>query len=494
MSTNIITALTESQWFASIMDYLAALGVPIISWVGKRHPGLAFAKYIARAMAARDTSDAELEASLFLQTAVGLGLIKFARSQYQLEPFPAQTQLARFTLTSAAGSPDTSAAAGDVTVGQVGSALEWVNVEPFSLPGGGKAVVLFAATGAGPEWNITANAQLELRTTILGASVANPPVGQATALGSGSSGLLLFAQRAGVTVVVVNNGANQTLSVGEDLMTGVVTVSAGTDGGGVIISTADQVRLILAQVPDLVAYAKNATTGSGLIATGSVALSWTGSYIQVAGAAEETPESVKERCFGRFMALGGWAGDGAPPAAVATDEGLEYWARQPPAGRTTSPVVGVKVLSNWLNGVVSGNDITVIIWGALGALSTQDVTAVDGNFYNGRKFSLGADLHTRTVTNVPVVLTGTVAVFIDFGYTQAEVMALINARVAIYQQNTKAVFPGCTLRREVLSAKIGDALPDEALSNVTLSMPVDTTYTFLQYPQLDTSGLTVIFV
>ena len=39
MSTNIITALTESQWFASIMDYLAALGVPIISWVGKRHPG-----------------------------------------------------------------------------------------------------------------------------------------------------------------------------------------------------------------------------------------------------------------------------------------------------------------------------------------------------------------------------------------------------------------------------------------------------------------------
>jgi len=25
-------------------------------------------------------------------------------------------------------------------------------------------------------------------------------------------------------------------------------------------------------------------------------------------------------------------------------------------------------------------------------------------------------------------------------------------------------------------------------------MPVDTTYTFLQYPQLDTSGLTVTFV
>ena len=98
------------------------------------------------------------------------------------------------------------------------------------------------------------------------------------------------------------------------------------------------------------------------------------------------------------------------------------------------------------------------------------------------------------MTNVPVVLTGTVDVYIDYGLTTAEVKALIDARIAAYQQNPRAVFPGVTLRREVLSAKIADALPDQALSNINLTLPADTTYTFLQYPVLDTSGLTVNFV
>ena len=495
MSSNIITALTESQWFTSIMSSLAAFGVPIITWVGTRHPGLAFAKYIARAMAARDQSDVELENSLFLQTATGLGLKKFARSQCQLEPFPAQTQIARFTLTSSSGAPMTSAAAGDVTVGQAGGSLEWVNVEPFDLPPAGKIVVLFAARSAGPEYNISANAQLELRTTIVGAGVDNRPVGQATAIGSGAAGLLLFAARAGVQFQIVNAGPSMPLGVTENTMTGIITVTPATDGGGVITSTADDVRDALSAVPELLVYAKNATIGTGLIvAVGLTDLAWNGSYIETPGAAEESEDSIKARCLTRFMGLGGWAGDGAPPAPAATDEGLEYWARQPPAGRTTSPVAGVRILSNYYMGSPSGNDITAVIWGLLGALSSDDVTAVDGNFYNGRKFSLGADLHTVTVTNVPVVLTGTVDVYIDYGLTTAEVKALIDARIAAYQQNPRAVFPGVTLRREVLSAKIADALPDQALSNINLTLPADTTYTFLQYPVLDTSGLTVNFI
>ena len=35
-----------------------------------------------------DASDTELENSLFVQTATGLGLKKLTRSQFQLEPFP----------------------------------------------------------------------------------------------------------------------------------------------------------------------------------------------------------------------------------------------------------------------------------------------------------------------------------------------------------------------------------------------------------------------
>lgn len=491
---NIITALTESQWFSSIMGSLAAYGVPIVTWVGKRHPGLAFAKYIARAMAARDASDTELENSLFVQTATGLGLKKLTRSQFQLEPFPAQTQLALFTLTSVAGSPDTTAAAGDVTVGQVGSSLEWVNAEPFTLEGGKLAVVLFAATTTGPEYNITNNAQLELRTTIIGASVDNRPVGAPTAVGVGTSGLLLYANRAGVSIQILNNGPNMALSVGENLLTGVITVIAATDGGGVITSTANQVRQALEQVPELLVYAKNFSTGNGLIAASPlVDLEWNGSYIQQPGAPEEDEDSIRARDLLRFMGLGGWAGDGAPPAPVATDEGLEYWARQPPAGRVTSPVKGVRVLSNWLNGVISGNDITVILWGALGALSVADVAAVDGNFYNGRKFSLGADLHTRTVTNVAVPIVGTIVVLLDAGYTEAEVRAAIAARIAIYQAS-KAIFPGCTIRREAVSAKCVDALPDGVVTDITLSMPVDHTYTYLEYPILDSSTLTVALI
>lgn len=499
---NIIQSLTESQWFTAIMKSLGGEGVPTETWTGKRHPGLAWSKFLGRALGVFDGFATQLENSLFLQTATGLGLRKFSRSQYQLEPFPAQPQIARFTLRSAAGSPDTTAAAGDIVVGQLGGSLEWTS-EGFTLVGGGKAVVLFTATGSGPEWNLPVNSALELRTTIVGARVTNEPVGQATALGIGSAGLYLYAAQEGVTVEVVNGGASQPLTVTGNLGSKLVTISPATDAGSVITSTAEEVRAAIVSavsatgVPQLLAWAKNISGGGAglIVASSPVAMSWTGSYIEQAGAAEESEDSLKARDLTRFMGLGGWAGDGAPPSPVATDEGLEFWARTPTAPRRRPPVVGVKVLSNYYAGLPSGKDITVIVWGALGQLSASELAAVDSNFYGGRKFSIGSDLHTVTVTNVILQLQGSVDVRLDSGLTAAEVLAAIAARMALYQQNTRAIFPGCTLRPVILEARIADALPDQVIDNVTLTNPAaDVPLTFLQYPLIDPSQLVVNFV
>ena len=146
-------------------------------------------------------------------------------------------------------------------MGQVGSSLEWVNAEPFTLEGGKLAVVLFAATATGPEYNITNNAQLGCaRRLSAPRSIIGPS--DATAVGVGTSGLLLYANRAGVSIQILNNGPNMALSVGENLLTGVITVIAATDGGGVITSTANQVRQALEQVPELWSTRKTSRPGT----------------------------------------------------------------------------------------------------------------------------------------------------------------------------------------------------------------------------------------
>ena len=53
---------------------------------------------------------------------------------------------------------------------------------------------------------------------------------------------LLFAARAGVQFQIVNAGPSMPLGVTENTMTGIITVTPATDGGGVITSTADDVR------------------------------------------------------------------------------------------------------------------------------------------------------------------------------------------------------------------------------------------------------------
>lgn len=502
--TRIINTLTEAQWFQDVMSSLQGYGVPISSWLSRRNPGLSISKYLSRVLSVWDGFLADLEDSQFLQSARGIGLFKFGRSQYQLEPFPEQTQIARLVLRSQLGSPDHSLAAGDIVVGLRGSALEWVSTEDVELQNGARAVVLFEASVAGTSHNIPNDSPVELRTTLAGVTVENTAVGQATKLGIDAAGLWLYAYDEGVTVEVIDPGApNASLTATGDLFTNVITISLATDAGGLIISTAEDVRQVLqtgidfpsSGVAALLFWVKLQSTGASLMAVTSspVPLAWNNSYIQRAGASKESEDSYRRRCYLRFMTLGGWAGDGAPPAPVGTDEALEFWARNPPAGQQTSSVTGVKVLSNFLSGSASGKDITILIWGPAGALSADEVTAVEANFYNGRKFSIGSDLHLLTVMNIVVGMVGTVYVKLSAGYTEDQVRAAIVERFVQYR--TVAAEPGMTIEPSILSARIADSLPDGAITIVDLTTPAaPSTLTWQQFPDFDVASLVIQFV
>lgn len=131
-------------------------------------------------------------------------------------------------------------------------------------------MVIFEATAAGTAHNVAPSSPVQLLTTLVGVSVSNPPVGQATALGAGAAGLLLYAAQAGVTVETIDPSApSQPVTFLPNLMTKRVHISLGTDGAGVINSTAADVADALAtttpQVLQLLFWAKPLSTGAGLM-------------------------------------------------------------------------------------------------------------------------------------------------------------------------------------------------------------------------------------
>lgn len=499
--TRIINALTEAQWFQDVMGFLRDEKVPISSWLSRRNPGLAISKYLARAMSTWDSFLVELEDSQFLQSATGRGLLRFGRSQYQLEPFPEQSQIARFVLNSQLGSPDHSLAAGDLVVGLRGGSLEWVSTEDVEIQNGRRFVVLVQAREAGTAHNIGNDSPLELQTTLSGVTVDNPAVGQATTFGTGNAALIFFAADDAVKVEIIDPGMpSQPLSLSLNLGTNEYTISLPTDAGGLLIGTAADIQeeikeaITITPLTLVLMDVRFGGTGLGIVQpSAQTTLKWNNSYIERAGASEESEDSYLRRCYLRFMALGGWAGDGAPPSPVGTDEALEFWARNPPAGQDTSSVTGVKVLSNFLNGSASGKDITILLWGPAGALSADEVTAVEANFYSGRKFSIGSDLHVLTVMNIVVGMAGTVYVKLAAGYTADQVRAAIIARFAQYR--SVAAEPGMTIEPSILSARIADALPDGAITIIDLTTPpAPSTLTWQQFPDFDVSSLVIQFV
>jgi len=326
-------------------------------------------------------------------------------------------------------------------------------------------------------------------------------VGAATLLGLGNAGLYLNATTFGVTVQVVNLGPSQPLNVFGNLGTKVVTISLRTDGAGIALSTADEVRAyinaapVLSLVPQLCLYAKNAGTGAGIMATTSpIPLAWDGGYIQSAGTDPENVLRLKRRCETRLDTLGGGGGGVAPTGAVGTEDALVYWGLQTPAGYAASPVKWVRVLSNNKLGTMSGGESTVILLGPAGAVSLTDVAAVAGNYENPKKYWGGINVVTANLTTI--YLVGLIHVRPASGKSLSEVSLAVSQALAKFLQTIGDEWS----RNEapiIYPSKIVavlDSADPVAISRVELTGPISAVVlTWQEFPVFDITGINYTF-
>jgi len=516
--SDLIGTVSQAAYFARLMARHLANDVPTNTWVGLTNIGLSTTEYVSEVLAQLRDLLAQTFRVFFLDEWQALSdeasteadrqsiydrIVVVARNMYGIQAETAQLQLARFTLSCVTGSPAQTFAAGDI-VGTVGvGGLLWYAEESAQLQADERAVVLCRAAAAGSLYNVPIGTSLELKTALVGVSVDNRAVGAATLLGLGNSGLYLNATQSGVTVQVVNLGANQPLAVTGNLGTKVLTVSLRTDGGSVAQSTAEEVRAyingapVLSGVPQLVTYAKNAGTGAGVmvVTAALVALAWDGGYIQSAGSDAENVLRLKRRCETRLDTLGGGGGLGAPSASVGTEDALVYWGLQAPFGYAASPVRWVRVLSNNKLGVMSGGESTVILLGYSGAVSLTDVAAVAQNYENPKKYWGGINVVTANL--ITIALIGVIHVRPASGKSLTEV----SLSVALALANFKNTIGDEWSRNEAPiiypSKLIGvlDSADPVAISRVELTAPIaPVVLTWQEFPEFDTSGLVYSYI
>lgn len=414
--------------------------------------------------------------------AVTPALTLFMRSQYQLERQLAVFARGRVVLELSANVPAIALQAAQLQGGTPGPVTDasriFFNVNAQTLRSGEKNIVLFDATGAGDSYNLPVGAAFELKTTLVGVTASLIASGEPTVIGTGNAALTWYAADSGVSVEYVNLGAAQTLDVSGNLGTKKVTVRLGTDGGGLVTSTAQQIRdKVAANIPlaptavgPLVLFCELAGDGSQIVqATTPVALEWTGTWLEAFGQPDEDDIGGRARSEKRFDTLGGGGGDGAPGSEAQTDYALEFWARQPPAGRKASPVTKVKVYSNMNDtGALDGAAVTIFIAGTAGALPGSDVTAVRGNFEKPQKVSFGTTLYLLSATNQIVVPVATINVKRSSGRTLEEIQQKVEASLTALQ---KGYDIGETVYPQKLAERMG-AADTTAIRDVSLSFPM----------------------
>lgn len=513
--SDLIGTVSQAAYYARLMARHLANDVPTNTWVGLANIGLSTTQYVSELLAQLRDLLAQTFRAFFLEEWAALmdeaatdadrqaiydRIVVVARNMYGITAEPAQLQLARFTLECVTGSPPQTFAAGDI-VGTIGSGMLWHATESASLQADERAVVLCRAASAGSVYNVPIGTPLELKTALVGVSVDNRAVGAATLLGLGNAGLYLNATTFGVTVQVVNLGPSQPLNVFGNLGTKVVTISLRTDGAGIALSTADEVRAyinaapVLSLVPQLCLYAKNAGTGAGIMATTSpIPLAWDGGYIQSAGTDPENVLRLKRRCETRLDTLGGGGGGAAPTGAVGTEDALVYWGLQAPAGYAASPVKWVRVLSNNKLGTMSGGESTVILLGPAGAVSLTDVAAVARNYENPKKYWGGINVVTANLTTI--FLVGLIHVRPASGKSLSEVSLAVSQALAKFLQTIGDEWS----RNEapiIYPSKIVavlDSADPVAISRVELTGPISpVVLTWQEFPVFDITGINYTF-
>lgn len=505
---DVITAVSDSSYWARLTTAfdVAAPPVPWRQW-SVRNPFLAVSRFLTQAAAETRAVVAYLAGGMYLDTGEGSALELFVKSQYQLTPTGPVFARGRLLITGVGGSPAKTFVAGDVVVGTPGpfgpASRLYTNTEGGSIDSAGILMMTFSAQVAGDAYNLPVDSALELKTSYAGLSVTNPASGPATLVGNGNAGLLFNAAAAGVTVAVVNVGANQSLVVAP--IGSLVLISLATDGAGAATSTADQVRIAARHAIDfglsLIFDCRNAGNGTGIVAitAAPVALEYAGTWLSQAGAPAQSGDILKTLAASRWDTRGGGAGDGAPPSDAATADALTYWGLQVPAGYAASPVRRIRINSNLDpdTGLASGGVIAVMIAGPAGALTAADVAAVDALYYNPRKFAWAARLVVRSAANLIVTLVGTVYVKMASGRTLAGAQALVEAALTTYAQGDDTE-PGFDIGQELYPQEIGArmAVADKAgIRNVDLTLPAaPVAATYAQIPVLDLSGLVYVLV
>lgn len=471
----LLATTTEEAQFAALIAALRDRGVPVDEWISEVNTDLSLTHLVAERDAEEQNVCAQLAASNYLETATGEGLTLHARSRFNLERYAAVFAEHLFLLTSVSAAPRHVLDAGRVLAGQPGSTgLLYSNTFGGTLEPGGKLILRMRCQTAGPSGNLAARSTLALRDALVGATVSNPPA--LIVPGADANGGVMFSavSLSPVQVQITQDVALSVAPIGQLVR---IRLAVG--------STAAQVAAAVNADPvaALLVYAQ--ATGTGATAAGTWSTTTLTSSVVLAGTPEEEdgavspPTGLKGRCITRYATTG----------AGGSEDAMIYWALAAPAGWSASPVRRVKPYSNRYGGVLQGASGTILVAGASGALSAAELTAVQGNFENPRKYALGTLVSIETTTNKTVSLGGTVYVLRGSRYSPTEVKSLVAAELARYQAEIPIGGQGGLLYRQKVGARIEDAAR-ESIRNVVLTLPIsDPTIAYNESVILDGSAL-----
>jgi hypothetical protein len=179
MSTlsDLITTITQSQYFNELMSKHKANGVPTDSWLSTLNTGLSLTQIDAQLLADLRQSVSTLAASMFLDYASDDGLTLFAQSQYGIDRAGAQFTQGNVRLLSIAGAPVYNFVPGQITIGTQGDTTNqklYTNLTGGTLNPGSFIDLVFRANEPGSSYNIANATPMDMKTSFAGVTVSNP--------------------------------------------------------------------------------------------------------------------------------------------------------------------------------------------------------------------------------------------------------------------------------------------------------------------------------
>lgn len=179
--SDLVKDITQGTYFSTLQAKHQANGVPVKSWLGLFNVGYSLSQIVAQFFSDLRGSVKDLARALFLEFASGDGLTLFAKSQFQLERIPSQFATGQMVLSAVAGAPVHVISPGQLTAGTAGpvtsSTRLYSNLTGGTLTPGGTLTLSFVALAPGAESNLPVGSPLDLKTSLVGVSIANPQIG-----------------------------------------------------------------------------------------------------------------------------------------------------------------------------------------------------------------------------------------------------------------------------------------------------------------------------